>query len=458
MKLVAKSFRNWIIYSVAFGDSGSLAVRSKCALIEMNTKMYIACGFLTIVILAGSVASLSAAGFRLPDQDAFATARGEAFAATADNASAIYYNPAGISQLQGWNFRGGIYGIYLPMSYQSPSGRTFDNKKTLQAAPQFFGTYGLKGLPLSFGLGLYGPFGLGLHWPQDTGFRTVGTQSALTNLSFNPVAAWQVLPSVSLGAGVTINYAAADLRSGLVWPDQPNDRFRFKGHGWDVGYNLGLLWRVHDKVSIGASFRSSTSFNLKGHTEYYNNVAFPRGQPLVPAFPKQRVSAEVDVPFPLNAVFGISYRPTPEWNVEFDADYTDWSTLDTVTIHQARGFAPLLPRDLPGVLNWQSIWYYKFGATRYLDEGWSVSAGYIYSENALPDAHYTPLTADEARHWLSIGTGFKRGRFDFDVAYQFGFAAARTVSGSAPSATGQTADGRYQYLSHALLVTIGLHF
>ena len=185
MKLVAKSFRNWNIYSVAFGDSGSLAVRSKCALIEMNTKMYIACGFLTIVVLAGSVATLSAAGFRLPDQDAFATARGEAFAATADNASAIYYNPAGISQLQGWNFRGGIYGIYLPMSYQSPSGRTFDNKKTLQAAPQLFGTYGLKGLPLSFGLGLYGPFGLGLHWPQDTGFRTVGTQSALTNLSFN---------------------------------------------------------------------------------------------------------------------------------------------------------------------------------------------------------------------------------------------------------------------------------
>ena len=97
--------------------------------------MYIECGLLTIVVLAGSVASLSAAGFRLPDQDAFATARGEAFAATADNASAIYYNPAGISQLQGWNFRGGIYGIYLPLSYKSPTGGTFghraDSRRTL---------------------------------------------------------------------------------------------------------------------------------------------------------------------------------------------------------------------------------------------------------------------------------------------------------------------------------------
>src|SRR6266481_533708 len=60
--------------------------------------------------------------FRLSDQDAFATARGEAFAATADNASAIYYNPAEISALTGRNFRAGIYRIYLPISYDSPDG------------------------------------------------------------------------------------------------------------------------------------------------------------------------------------------------------------------------------------------------------------------------------------------------------------------------------------------------
>jgi long-subunit fatty acid transport protein len=88
-----------------------------------------------------------------------------------------------------------------------------------------------------------------------------------------------------------------------------------------------------------------------------------------------------------------------------------------------------------------------------------LSAGYIYSENAMTDAHYTPLVADEARHWLSIGTGCKRRRFNFDIAYQFGFGdGVRTVSGSAPSATGQTVDGEYECFSHALLVTIGMHF
>lgn len=73
-------------------------------------------GLLAVLVLGVSALSVSANGFRLADQDAFATARGEAFVATADNASAIYYNPAGLTQLEGFNFRGGVYGIYLDPS------------------------------------------------------------------------------------------------------------------------------------------------------------------------------------------------------------------------------------------------------------------------------------------------------------------------------------------------------
>jgi long-subunit fatty acid transport protein len=76
----------------------------------------------------------------------------------------------------------------------------------------------------------------------------------------------------------------------------------------------------------------------------------------------------------------------------------------------------------------------------------------------MPDAHYNPLVADEARHWLSIGTGYKHGRYEFDIAYQLGIGPDHTVSGSAPSAIGQAVDGRYEYLSHAVLLTVGTHF
>jgi long-chain fatty acid transport protein len=402
----------------------------------------------TISILSCVPILLRASGYDLPDQDAFAIGRGMAFVATADNPSAIYYNPAGISQLEGNHLRAGIYGIYLDPSYTAPgSGRTFDNENLLHAIPQFYYTYGKKDFPVSFGLGVYSPFGLGLKWPQDTGFRSVGTQSSLTCATINPVVAFQLLPQLSIGGGVMVNYANIDLRQGLT-PTPNNDLFRFTGNGWDVGYNLGLLWQPHEKISLGATFRSGNTQHLTGKTQSEMNSVQPTTDS----------PASADYPFPLEAVFGISYRPTPKWNLEFNADYTDWSTLKTVTFHQTTP-PPIVPiSNIPVTFDWQSSWYYAFGATRYFDDGWHVSAGYIFNENSVPDAHYTPLVTDMDKHFFSVGTGFKGKQFDFDIAYQFGYGPTRTVTGSAPSPAGQTADGNYKFFSQAIAVSVEWHF
>jgi len=416
------------------------------------------CLGLALPILTSAAISASGAAFDLPDQDAFAIGRGMAFVATADNPSAIYYNPAGITQLKDDNLRLGIYGIDIKSTYKSPSGATFENEDKLHAVPQFFYTHSLEKSPLSFGLGVYSTYGLGSQWPQDTGFRTVSTEGQITYETINPVIAWQIVPSLSIGAGLTVNYCDLDLQQGLFWPTQPNDGLEFKGSGWAAGYNLGALWKPCEKISIGASFRSPTSVNLSGHTTAYNAVATPS-----PPFPysiptfSQRSDASAKFSFPLNMIVGLSYRPTPKWNLEFNADYTDWSTVGTVTVNQSNPY-PLLPANIPLTLDWESSWYYEFGATRYFDNGWHLSAGYIFNENSVPDKNYQPVVGDLDRHFLSLGTGFKGKRFDFDIAYQFGYGPTRTVSGSAPSATGQTADGQYTFLSNAIAVSLGWHF
>src|SRR5450432_3757956 len=125
---------------------------------------------LVIMISGVSAWKVSANGFGLPDQDAFATARGEAFVATADNPSAIYYNPAGITQLESTQLRAGLYGVYLDPTYRPPesapnSGNTYHLENQLAAVPQFFATHTLDGLPLSLGLGVYAPFGASATWP-----------------------------------------------------------------------------------------------------------------------------------------------------------------------------------------------------------------------------------------------------------------------------------------------------
>lgn len=419
----------------------------------------VALGILMGVIAGLSAREASANGFRLADQDAFATARGEAFVATADNASAIYYNPAGLTRLQGNNVRAGIYGIYLDPTFTPPppgNTNTFHIKNKFAAVPQFFYAFAPRDLPWSFGLGVYSPYGLGVSWPQDTGFRAVAIEGSLVYVRLNPAVALKLAPGLSIGAGVMVDYANISLEQGLLASRLPfTNFFRFKGDGWGLGYNLGLLWQPHRKISFGATFRSSTTITMKGRTEFEQ-------QPLPGLFPATHRSAEADFHFPLTAVFGVSVRPTSKWNLEFDADYTDWSSLGTVTIRQAPPPWPV-QKNVPVKLEWQPSWLYEFGATRYFDGGWHVSAGYVYNQNSVPDTYYSPLAADLDRHFFSAGAGYRGRTFSFDFAYQFGYGPARTVSGSTPSSTpgqfaGQTADGTYDFISHAVMVTVGIHF
>jgi long-chain fatty acid transport protein len=405
--------------------------------------------FLPLALISNPLA-LWANGYLLPDQDAFATARGEAFVATADNASAVYYNPAGLSQLNGNNVRAGAYGIYLDPRFTPPGGsQTFHSARHYAATPQLFYSYGRTNWPVSFGLGVYSPFGLAVDWPQNTGFRTLGVQGRLTTVTINPVMAVKLSPSLSIGGGIMINYANINLQQGYPFDPFPSaDLFEFKADGWDVGYNLGVMWKPIEQVSLGATFRSAATMNFSGHTE----TIYPAGTTPYSS------SASASWPFPLEAAFGISYRPTSKWNVEFDADYTDWSALGTVNINQSTP-PPVLPlSQVPETLNWQSSWLYKFGVTRYFDNGWHVSAGYVYNENSVPNANYSPLVADLARHFFSVGTGHAGKLFDFDVAYQFCYGPTHTVSGSETSYGGQTADGNYKFNSQAVILTVGMHF
>ena len=411
-------------------------------------------GLAAACFLSVGTASMMAGGFDLPDQDAFAVGRGLAVVATADNPSAIFYNPAGLTQLTGNHLEAGFYGIYLdPQFTPNGSANTFHNQNPFSGIPQFYYVHGNEQQTFSYGLGVYAPSGLNVKWQDNTGFRTLGTQGSLEQFAINPVVAFKLLPSLSLGAGLSANYANLDLRQGILWPGQPYDQFRFQGDGWGLSGNIGLMWQPIEKLSFGASMQTGVKMDLDGYTSAYNNVGITG----YPAFATS-TSASADFQFPLKAEAGVSYRPTTNWNVEFDVDYTDWSSMGTVTIQQAHGVPGLFPQNIPLPLEWKSSCYYELGATRYFDNGWHVSAGYLFNENAVPDTHYNTLVADEDRHFFSVGIGRKGKQFDFDVAYQFGYGPDRTVSGSAYSAAGQNANGTYAFISHAVAVSVDWHF
>jgi long-chain fatty acid transport protein len=386
-----------------------------------------------------------ALGVRISDQDPFATARGNAFAATADNPSAIYYNPAGITQLEGLQASLGIYTITFNSDFDR-SGFSQETDNGWQIVPQLYCTYTPKDWKVSFGLGAYAPYGLSNEWPDDSPFRTLATEGEIIYTTIHPVIAWKACESFSIAAGPTFNLAETELSRGIMpFPLNPNDQFRFRGDDSDIGFTVGALLKLGDRHSFGVTYRSETKMNFEGSSRTKGADAFG-----IPSF-SQKASASFQ--FPQNVVVGYSFRPTPKWNIEVNLDWTDWDSLDTVVLKQA------VTGPLPLAFEWKSSFFYELGVTRKFDNGWRVSGGYIFSENSVPDRTFNPVVPDSDRHIWSLGVGRDYEHWRWDFAYQLAWGPQRDVTGSTPNPlTGESADGDYEFLSHALTFSVGYRF
>ncbi len=381
-------------------------------------------------------APLFALGFLVPNQDAAAIARGNAFAATADNPSAIYYNPAGISQLPGFNAQiGDLNYIGIDVTYDGPSGSHTETKFENITVPQIYLTYSPTNVPLTFGLGVYAPFGLGVKWPADSPLRSQAINSQLYYFTVNPVVAWQVTKSLSLAIGPTINYAKIKFNRGLFSPD--SDYFEFRGEDVSAGLTAGFLWQPHPKWSIGASYRLASTMDFDGSSSY------AAGPTVVGT---ARTTARV--PFPQIISGGISFRPTSKWNFEADVDYINWDTLNTVTLDGTRNIFGV---DLPLQLDWHNSWQVKFGATRYFNDGWYMSAGYFFSSSTTSSEHYTPAVPDTDLHVGSLGLGRNFEHWHWALAGQIIAGPTRTITTTA-------AAGTYQIFVPTLTFSVGYRF
>ncbi len=388
-----------------------------------------------VLLLLAAPSPASASGTRVGFKDPFAMARGNAFVATADNPSAVYYNPAGLAQQTGQRLQASVYDVSVSSDYRSAAGNA-SMDDGYQAVPQIFYAMKPSGQPWAFGLGLYAPFGLATEWPANSPLRTFALKNEQSCLTFNLSAAYQVSPQLSIGGGLTYNKVTTDLRR-AIGVFGPTDLFRFKGDGNAVGFTLGALWQPSAQHSFGLSYQSNFSTRLKGTTD------------TIPLISGESSAATFD--FPEVVIVGYSFRPAPEWNFEVNLDWTNWNRLKTVTITKASGAVPL-------AFNWQSGFFYEFGATRYLTDSWNISAGYLYTENSVPDATYTPAVPDSNRSFYSLGVGYNSGNLSANLAWHYADGGSRTVTGSPPSLIGATADGTYRNSINAVALSFGLRF
>lgn len=403
------------------------------------------------LFLAALPTSVFALGFRITDHGAEATARGGAFTATADNPSAIYHNPAGITQLTGTQILLNGYTIGLESSVNPATpGGDVDSSYVWQTVPDSYTVYHPKDSRIALGLGFYSPFGFSLEYPDDSAFRTLGKKGAIQTFTANPVMAFKLTDSLSLGVGATLNYSRAKLTRGIV---TKGDEFHLEGSGFAPGVTAGVFWEPSPKHAFGLQYFGPIGMEYSGHAR----VHIPKFTAQVPVAPgvvlpikvpkvDTEEDADIKIQFPQTITLGYSYRPTPEWNFEVDVEWTDWDNLNTPTIHLSKN------PDVPLVFNYESSFLYEFGVTRKFAGGWSASAGYIYSENSVPNESFNPLVPDTNRHVFSAGFGRKYDVWSWYLAYQYAYGPHRRIDQQT------VADGTYRFQSNALSLSIGYAF
>lgn len=366
-------------------------------------------------------------GFHLAGQSPEAVAKGNAFVATANTAAAVYYNAAGLTQIEDSQIQVGFYSIDLDIEARTAGGK-YKTQQDIQVAPQIYSAFRLSD-DFVMGVGLNSPFGLASEWSDNTSFRTTATESMLTYATLWLVGGYEISDTLSVGGGVGFHYADIDLRRGIAWP---GDEFSFEGDDQAFSWTMSLHWQPCEKHAFGAVYRSETDFTLKGRSE------------AAPYFPSE--SAKVDLTTPATFAIGYSYRPNQCWNIEANIEWVDWDVLDTLTLEQGSG-------DQPFPFEWEDTFIYSIGAEYDFGNGYLGRFGYNYIESAQTDKYYNPGVGDADRHWLTCGVGHKGETWSWDLAYQYAF-SDNTVSGSLNPGV----DGKYKSRFHSLSLAARYEF
>ena len=219
------------------------------------------------LVLTGVAAATStalAAGFQLTEQSSLGLGRAYAGAGiVGDDLSAVHYNPAGMTLLEGTRFQAGTTWIALNADYNGKDGSSENGRLKGQMIPAGYVTHQVND-KIWLGFAMTVPFGMGTEYDKNWAENQRGTDAKIYTFDMNPNIAWKVNDFLSLGAGISVQYAKAELGMGLKESRMYLGHGKIEGDSWDWGYNLGIMISPTDKLRFGLAYRSSIEHDAEG--------------------------------------------------------------------------------------------------------------------------------------------------------------------------------------------------
>lgn len=365
------------------------------------------------VMAVCAASAAHAAGFMLTEQSAGALGRAYAgVGVDGTDISGVYYNPATMTLHPGTQIQAGFVAVGLDLAYEGNDGSTENGQYNTQAIPHGYISHQLTD-NMWIGLAMTVPFGMGTEYKDDWALANRGISAEVLTFDFNPNVAWKISEKLSLGVGMSIQYAAADLkmRQDISAPGNSVDgEVDADSIAW--GFNVGLMWSPLENLRFGLSYRSRVNHNADGDFTYSNPQGLGTQLPLLS-------DGRVNFNTPYDATATLS---TPAWamaTAAWDVNdllslyatfrWTDWSSFDTLDIKSNSLNIPPISHGVKTVENhWQDTYLVSVGADLRFTNWWTFRAGIGYETSAVDDPKYrTAIIPDADRLWLALGSSFK---------------------------------------------------
>lgn len=414
-------------------------------------------------VLCCTSPSLYAAGFGLIENSA--TGMGNAFAgaaASAEDASTVWANPAGMAELKDERQVSVATHAVLPQAgFTNVASRvnpalTGGNVTAAQAAlgganattdkaavvPNFYAVYPINERTKA-GLGVNAPFGLETNYDEDWYGRYHALKSAMKTININPVVSYEVNDKLAVGGGVSAQYIDVELSSAIdsaaacrsiasaansgtllaqclarfpqVGQAATDSKATIQGDDWSLNYNAGLLYKPTDKTNIGLSYRSKTKHNLEGTADYTVNSSL---QPILTATGVTRFNdapAKADAELPASLSLSVAHQLNDKVEVLGDVTHTQWSSFQRLTVKNADTGAVISDVDE----SWKDVNRYALGINYQHNDRLKLRTGVALDESPVPDAlHRTARIPDSDRTWVSAGANYQlKKNLSVDVGY-----------------------------------------
>lgn len=366
------------------------------------------------ITLASSLSFISSASysaaFGIAENSALGL--GNAFAggaASAEDASTIWYNPAGMTRIKGNQVVVGGHLIAPSFDFDdegstrangTPVGGDGSNDGGRFAiVPNFYYVHSL-GNEVKVGVGINAPFGLATKYDNDWSGKYQAVESEIVTVNVNPSIAWKVSPDLSLGFGISIQYIEATLNNKIDFAlvgGAPDGHAQLEADDVSYGFNFGALYNISEDTRIGLSYRSEIKHDLEGDADFRNIPA-----PVAPVLADTHLDSQPDMP----AMASLSVHH--QWNsnvaVMADATWVGWSSVPELIIM----FDNPIKADSTETLLLKDNIRLSIGATYTTDGPWTFRTGFAYDEGAARDqASRSTRFPDNDRYWLTFGASYR---------------------------------------------------